>query len=89
MIDASQSPHWRSILFKAEENEPFRVDKEHVEGLSRTTVAAIKRYNLRFLVAKVPSEIAETWLSEGGKVIFKFWCSDYPALNSFSGNIHR
>jgi len=86
-IDASQSPYWRKILFNGEYNEPFTIDKEHLEGISIWTAKAIKRYELRYRVAKVLPEMAdEAWLSEGGLAIFKFWCADYPTLCLFSGN---
>jgi len=87
LIDASQSSHWRRILFDADYNVPFTIDKDHMEGMNDRTARAIKRHELRFLVAKVPPEIAEGWLSEGVfHVIFKFWCADYPTLCAYSGN---
>lgn len=87
LIDASQSSHWRRILFDSDYNETFTIDKDHVEGMDNRTEKAIKRYELRYLVAKVPPEMTDTWLSEGVfKVMFKFWAKDYPTLRAYSGN---
>lgn len=86
VIDASQVSYWRKILFNSEYNEAFPIDKDHLEGLWPDTAKAIQRLNLRFKVAKVPAELAEPWLSEGGLVIFKFWAANYPSVKMYSGN---
>ena len=86
LIDVSQNPQWRETLFNSEYNASFTIDKEHLGGITDLTAKAIRRYGLRYRVAKVPSEVADAWLREGGQVVFKFWCADYPALHSYSGN---
>lgn len=86
VIDASQVSYWRKILFNAEYNEAFPIDKDHLEDLWSDTAKAIQRLDLRYMVAKVPSESTEPWLSEGGLVIFKFWAVRHPSVKAYSGN---
>lgn len=62
------------------------IDKDHLEDLWPDTAKAIQRLNLRYMVAKVPAESTEPWLSEGGLVIFKFWAVRHPSVKAYSGN---
>lgn len=86
VVDASQISYWRKKLFEAEEYSSFPIDSENCNGLWVETVVAIKKYKLRYFVAKVPSSEAESWLSEDGLVVFKFWPQQYPEVKTFSGN---
>jgi hypothetical protein len=73
-------------LFDAEENEPFYIDKNNIDHLSNNLIKVILEYDLKYQVAKVPSDETEAWLSEGGLVIFKFWAKDFPSVKIYSGN---
>lgn len=86
VIDASQKSYWRKKLFEAEYHQAFPIDKNHLESILPDVAKAIKKYNLRYLVAKVPADEAEPWLSEGGLIIFKFWAINHPSVKMFSGN---
>lgn len=86
LIDASQHSRWREKLFAAEAYTPFPINEKTCSGLPQGTVESIKKYGLRYVVARVPSSEAESWLSEGGSLIFKFWAEDLPELKMFSGN---
>jgi len=41
---------------------------------------------LRVSATVVDAKDAEPWLSENGYVVFKFWATDFPMVNFFSGN---
>ncbi|HAT40758.1 MAG TPA: hypothetical protein DCS87_03415 [Rheinheimera sp.] len=86
VVDASQNSYWRKKLFEAEEYSSFPIDSENCNGLWAETVVAIKKYKLRYFVAKVPPNETESWLREEGAVIFKFWPQQYPEVIVFSGN---
>jgi len=47
---------------------------------------AIRKWGLHYSVSVVPPGNAETWLSENGMVIFKFWATGFPSVRRFSGN---
>ena len=89
VIDASQVSYWRKLLLNAEFNEAFPIDKDHLEGLCPITSKAIQKHDLRYMVAKVPSESVEPCvrdLGEDGLIIYKFWAVRYPAVKNYSGN---
>lgn len=86
VVDLSQDSYWRKKLFEAEENETFDIDKNNIDHLPDNLIKVILEYSLKYQVAKVPSNETESWLSEGGLIIFKFWAKDFPSLKMFSGN---
>ncbi|MBC2737473.1 MAG: hypothetical protein HF981_24140 [Desulfobacteraceae bacterium] len=86
VVDLSQNSYWRKKLFDAEENEPFDIDKNNIDHLPNNLIKEILEYDLKYQVAKVPSDETESWLSEGGLVIFKFWVKDFPSVKIYSGN---
>lgn len=86
VIDASQKSFWRRKLFEAKENFTFIIDYENCQELSPDTIEALRKYKLRYLVAKVAECEAESWLSEDGLVVFKFWPLKYPGIKMYSGN---
>jgi len=86
MIDASQARYWRGHLLDAAPGEVLEISRRDTSGLPHGVTNAIQKYGLRFSVSTVPSAEAESWLSEGGYVIFKFWATDFPSVTRFSGN---
>ena len=80
------SYYLRNRLFDANYGDEFLIDSEHLEGIPESIAKIIKNDNLHFLVSKVRNEETESWLSEGGLVIFKFWARDYPSVKKFTGN---
>jgi len=86
VVDASLVSSWRKKLFDANESEEFSIDSDNCDGLWADTVAALKKYQLSYRVARVPDSEAEVWLSDGGMVVFKFWATKYPSVRIFSGN---
>ena len=47
---------------------------------------ALSRYGLKYDVAVVEANEADSWYSEGGLLLFKFRAVDFPELVAFSGN---
>jgi hypothetical protein len=86
MMDASQSGYWRGRLFDAPPGEVFEISPRNTSGLPRRVTEAIQKYGLCFSVSTVSSVEAESWLSQGGNVIFKFWATEFPSVTRFSGN---
>ena len=86
VIDASQSPLWRKRLFASNVNDTFSISASDTSGLPEMVAAAVRRYELHFSVRKAESSEAESWLSEGGAVIFKFWATAYPTVCAYTGN---
>ena len=86
MMDASQASYWRGRLFDATLGEVFEISRRNTSGLPRRVTEAIQKYGLRFSVSTVSSVETESWLSQGGNVIFKFWVSEFPSVTRFSGN---
>jgi hypothetical protein len=86
MIDATQASYWRGRLFDSTPREVFEISRRDTSGLAPGVTSAIAKYGLRFSVCTVPSGEAESWLSQGGNVIFKFWATEFPSLTRFSGN---
>jgi hypothetical protein len=70
-------------------HQAFPIDSNHIEDLPSDAIKAIKKYKLRYLVAKVPkvpAYDAMSWLNESGLVVFKFWAVNYPSVQMYSGN---
>ena len=86
VVDLSQNSYWRKKLFEAKEYEPFDIDKNNLDHLSKNLIKAILEHDLKYQVAKVPSNETESWLSEGDLIIFKFWAKEFPSVKIFSGN---
>jgi len=86
VIDASQSTYWRSILFESSLGERFPIDGLNCEHLDKKTVAAITKYGLEYWVSVVDGSETDSWLSENGMVVFKFWAQKFPTVKMFSGN---
>jgi hypothetical protein len=86
VVDASLVSAWRRKLFDANEFDEFSIDSDNCDELWSDTVAALKKYQLSYRVARVPNSEAESWLSDGGMVVFKFWATKYPSVKIFSGN---
>ena len=86
MMDASQALYWRGRLFAATRGEVFEISRRNTSGLPRRVTEAINQYGLRFSASTVSSVEAESWLSQGGNVVFKFWATEFPSVTRFSGN---
>jgi hypothetical protein len=86
VLDLSQNSHWRKILFDSNPGEVFTIFHGCTQGLSRDAQEAVRRYGLHFSLKKIESSRAETWLSEGGFVVFEFWATAYPGVRVRSGN---
>lgn len=86
VVDATQHTYWRDLLYKSDYYDSIPINKEHMQGLSKCVCLAIEKYNLQYLTAKIRPDEAESWLSDGGLVIFKFWAQEFPSVNIFSGN---
>jgi len=86
VIDASQISYWRRKLFEAEENFTFQINAENCKDFPPYIIAALKKYRLRYVIAKVAASEVEPWLSKGDLVIFKIWPLEYPEVKVFSGN---
>ena len=86
VIDASMVTYWRKLLFESEPGETFSIDAVHCKGLDLKLVSAMGKYGLKYRVAVVDGSETESWLSENGMVVFKFWAQDFPSVKTFSGN---
>jgi len=86
MMDASQSGYWRGRLFDATLGDVFEISRRNTSGLPGRVTEAIQKYGLRFSVSTVSSVEAESWLSQDGNVVFKFWATEFPSVTRFSGN---
>lgn len=85
VIDASTESFWRKKLFAADDHEPFPIDAVHHQGLAKDVVEALHRYELQYLVAKVPAE-ASTADPDEDFVIFKFWARRHPSVQALTFN---
>jgi hypothetical protein len=86
MMDASQASYWRGRLFDSKLGEVFEISRGVTSELPRRVTEAIHQYGLRFSVSTVSPVEADSWLSQGGYVIFKFWATEFPSLTRYSGN---
>ena len=86
IVDCSLNSQWRKKLFESAPSQVFAISAEDTGGLPKKAAAAVIRYKLHFSAQRVESSEAESWLSEGGNVIFKFWATAYPTLRVYSGN---
>lgn len=90
IIDISQVDTWRRRLFEARLLESFLIDHRRCEGLdvyARETVDALRRYNLRYLVARVPAEWTPFEVADWhGFEIFRFQALRYPDIVAYSAN---
>ncbi|GAB3255625.1 hypothetical protein [Chitinimonas naiadis] len=86
VIDASVNSLWRKRLFEAQPGDIFSICKNDTAGLHQEVVNAIYRYDLKFSVRTAVATEAESWLSENGMVLFKFWATGFPTLSRFTGN---
>ena len=84
--DLSLDSSWRKRLFEANFHQAFPIDAGHLDDVPGRIAEPIKKFNLRFLAAKVPPQETESWLSDGGMIVFKFWAQEYPSVSRFSGN---
>jgi len=84
--DATQASYWRKRLLDSAPGEVFELSQTDLSGLSRDAALAVQRLGLRFSATVVDAKDAEPWLSENGFVVFKFWATDFPMVNFFSGN---
>jgi hypothetical protein len=86
VIDASQSSYWRTRLFGSRAGEVYEISRADAVGMSWRLALAIHRFNLRYSVTVAEPTKAESWLSDNGAVVFKFWATDFPTVRLFSGN---
>lgn len=86
IVDLSQDSQWRKRLFDSTPGQVFAISSEDTRGLRKDAAGAVRHYKLHFSVQKVESAEAESWLSEGDQVIFKFWATAYPTARICSGN---
>ncbi len=86
VVDLSQNKYWRKTLFDSVENKDYEINANNLIELTEILKKAILKYNLKFKVAKVSSNETESWLSENGDIIFKFWAENYPNIKKYTGN---
>ncbi|WP_413662909.1 hypothetical protein ACG1BZ_17305 [Microbulbifer sp. CNSA002] len=87
VIDLSQDPIWRELLFNSEYNSEFPINSENCEGLWKPAIKALRKYGLEYTVSKVPkNQAVEPWLAEGGLVVFEFKAKKFPAVHMQTGN---
>jgi hypothetical protein len=86
VIDVGQSSYWRKRLFDSADGDIFEISADHCIGLSESVSGAIRRFRLAFEVQICSATDAESWLSEGGMIIFRFSAASYPSVRRFSGN---
>ncbi len=86
VIDASTTKYWRKLLFESSPGESYPIDKLHCNDLRENTAAAIAKYDLKYRVGVVDGSETESWISEDGLVVFKFWAQEFPSVKAFSGN---
>jgi hypothetical protein len=87
VIDASQSAVWRRALAAVGMDVELPIDAHHLEGLSASTQRRIRRYGLRYTVARVttaPARFAE--LGGEGCVWFRFRALRHPSVVSYTAN---
>ena len=89
VLDASQSSYWRIRLFESKAGEVFEISRANLSGMPWRVALAIQQFDLRFSVTVAEPAEAESWLSENGAVVFKFWATEFPTVKLFSGNNPR
>ena len=86
LYEVSTSPYWRKLLFESKPNEVLGISYSSNSTLSNSLRKSLATYHLEFSVSVVSENEAESWLSENGSVIFKFWANAIPSLKMYSGN---
>ena len=88
VIDASQESVWRRRLFDAPLHAAFPIDARHSEELPDDVVRGLRRYGLRYRVARVPRTAETTFAGPGwdGFEVFRFTASRYPDIVGYSAN---
>ena len=86
LYEVSTSPYWRKLLFESKPNKVLGISYCSYSALSDSLRKALSTYHLEFSVSVVSENEAESWLSENGNVIFKFWANAIPSLKMYSGN---
>lgn len=77
---------WRQQLLLGQFNEPYVLDALHTAELPAELSKSIRDHRLQFEIAKVPACEAESWLSEGGMMIFRYRSREFPSVVAYSGN---
>lgn len=87
VIDLSQVSEWRRKLFAAPLEQPFPIDRWHVEQLWAYVANAVKRYRLSYTVCR--TETGSPWFDPTdyeGCVYFRFQARRYPDIVCVSAN---
>lgn len=87
-MDASQASVWRRRLFDASLHAAFAIDARHCEGISEVVARGLRRYGLRYLVARVPRTKETTFAGPGwdGCEVFRFSAARYPDIVGYTAN---
>lgn len=88
VIDASQVAAWRRALFASPIGVELPIDARHLEGLSAATQRRIRRYDLRYTVARVaeaPPHVDEL-LGFVGCTWFRFRALRHETVVSYTAN---
>lgn len=86
VIDLSQDVGWRRRLFTAEIGREFPVDARHVAGLLGWVAAAVRRYRLRYAVARVEREETGFEPEWEGCIFFRIRARHHPGVVTYSAN---
>ena len=81
--DVSQHSSWRIQLFENAENTKFEISSESVGDIFQSLSANIAKYDLRFIVEKVPNVKSGQSAKD---VVFKFYPKNHPELVKYSFN---
>ena len=85
------SPFYRQFharLFDAPLHAAFPIDARHSEELPDDVVRGLRRYGLRYLVARVPRTEETTFAGPGwdGCEVFRFSAARYPDIVGYTAN---
>ena len=87
--DVTRGRYWRMRLMAADFFKPHLIDKNTLgstaeTGLDAFTTQAVRRYNLRFQVIKLPYH--EEGLEDGSYVTFRFQSVEFPEISTDTYN---
>lgn len=84
--DISQHSEWRCKLFDNPENMKFEITPESIDDMFLSLSKKIRKYNLKYIVERVPAQDLGYPVENPLEIVFKFYPKSYSDLTHFSFN---
>lgn len=83
----SISSHWRKLILSMDSKSINQIDKRNDADLSNFLQRKIRRYNLKYMIVKIPYEQAIGWDDFPADYIFmKFYPTEFSSIYDISSN---